>query len=140
MDISQSQDESKISSFEVHPLKCHLIVGGENIFPLEIENLLFAHSGILQASVVAVADEKYGEVVGAFIERDPHARHGPAVMREEVRKYVGERLARFKVPKYVFFLGEDGIPGDWPVTASGKIRKVELRAWADAAAKSGRVK
>lgn len=93
----------------------------------------------MQASVVAIADEKYGEVVGAFVERDPHVQHVRHVTREEVKKHVGHRLAKFKVPRYVFFLGEDGIESRWPVTASGKIRKVELRAWGDEAVKSGRV-
>ena len=60
--------------------------------------------------------------------------------REEVKDYVSKRLARYKVPRYVFFLGEDGIREKWPVTASGKIRKVDLRAWGDEAVKSGRVK
>jgi len=120
-------------------IKDIIIRGGENIVPLEIENILFSHPGILQASVVAIADEKYGEVVGAFVERDPHTRHAPSVTREQVKTYVGDRLARFKVPRYVFFLGEDGINGQWPVTASGKIRKVELRAWGDEAVKSGRI-
>ena len=114
-----------------------LTTGGENILPLEIENILFSHPSILQPSVVAIADSKYGEVVGAFIERDPHK---PRITRAEVKKYVAEKLARFKVPRYVFFLGDDGIPAHWPVTASGKIRKVELRAWGDEAVKSGRVK
>jgi acyl-CoA synthetase (AMP-forming)/AMP-acid ligase II len=86
---------------------------------------------------VAIADEKYGEVVGAFIQRDPHV---PPITREEVKKGVGKRLARYKVPRYVFFLGEDGIEGTWPVTASGKIRKIELRAWGDKAVMEGRVK
>ena len=85
---------------------------------------------------MAIADEKYGEVVGAFIERDPHIK---PVSREQVKRYVGKRISRFKVPRYVFFLGEDGIPGRWPVTASGKIRKVELRTWGDDAVKSGRI-
>ena len=62
------------------------------------------------------------------------------VLRDEVKKYVAKKLARYKIPRYVFFLGEDGIPDRWPVTASGKIRKVELRAWGDEAVKSGRVK
>lgn len=88
---------------------------------------------------MAIADEKYGEVVGAFIERDPHIQHVRPVRRSEVKAYVRKRLAPYKVPRYVFFLGEDGIPERWPVTASGKIRKVELRAWGDDAVKSGRV-
>jgi acyl-CoA synthetase (AMP-forming)/AMP-acid ligase II len=114
--------------------------GGENILPLEIENILFSHPSILQASVVAIADEKYGEVVGAFIQRDPHIYHVPPITREEVKTWVAKRFARYKVPRYVFFLGEDGIEGTWPVTASGKIRKVELRVWGDKAVKEGRVK
>jgi len=99
---------------------------------------LFSQPGILQASVVAIADEKYGEVVGAFVERDPHAHVSP-VTREEVKHYVGKRLAWIKIPRYIFFLGEDGIEPCWPVTASGKIRKVDLREWGDEAVKSGRV-
>jgi len=108
--------------------------------PLEIENILFSHPAILQASVVAIADEKYGEVVGAFVQRDPHVYHVVPVTREDVKKWVAKRLARYKVPRYVFFLGEDGIEASWPVTASGKIRKVELRAWGDKAVNEGRVK
>lgn len=117
-----------------------IAAGGENILPLEIENILFSHPAILQASVVAIADEKYGEVVGAFIQRDPHLKHGRPISREEVKKWVAKRLARYKVPRYVFFLGEDGVEATWPVTASGKIRKIELRAWGDKAIKEGRVK
>ena len=89
--------------------------------------------------MVAIADEKYGEVVGAFVERMPHAPHLKKITREEVKQHVAKKLARFKIPRYVFFFGEDGIPDAWPVTASGKIRKVELRAWGDEAVKSGRV-
>jgi mevalonyl-CoA ligase len=140
---SPSQAASKISLSEVPTLlnaRKLIVAGGENILPLEIENILFSHPSILQASVVAIADEKYGEVVGAFIQRDPHIYHVPPITREEVKKWVAKRLARYKVPRYVFFLGEDGIEGTWPVTASGKIRKVELRTWGDQAVKDGRVK
>jgi mevalonyl-CoA ligase len=149
MDTSLSRVASKISSSEVpHPPppppknkeKASNFSGGENILPLEIENILFSHPAILQASVVAIADEKYGEVVGAFIQRDPHIYHEHHITREDAKKWVAKRLARYKVPRYVFFLGEDGIEGTWPVTASGKIRKVELRAWGDKAVKEGRVK
>ena len=69
----------------------------------------------------------------------PHAPHINKITREEVKQHVAKKLARYKVPRYVFFLGEDEIPESWPVTASGKIRKVELRAWGDDAVKSGRV-
>ena len=115
-----------------------MTLGGENIVPLEIENVLFSHPDIAQASVVAIADEKYGEVVGAFVERMPRVSHNK-ITREEIKRYVAKKLARYKVPRYVFFLGEDGISEAWPVTASGKIRKMELRGWGDDAVKSGRV-
>ena len=97
---------------------------------------MFSHPAILQASAVAIEDEKYGEVVGAFIERDPHIQHINPITRDEVKAFVAKKLARYKVPQYVFFLGEDGIESQWPVTASGKIRKVDLRAWGNAAVKS----
>jgi len=118
-------------------IKDIIIRGGENILPLEIENVLFSHEDVVQASVVAIQDDKYGEVVGAFVERDPWKKE--KVGRDELKKFVKGKLARYKVPRYVFFLGEDGVPERWPVTASGKIRKVELREWGNEAVKSGRV-
>ena len=72
-------------------IKDLIIRGGENIHPLEIENCLLAHPAIADVSVVGVPDERYGEVVAAFvIARD----QGPkAITAEEIRKYVREELS-----------------------------------------------
>jgi len=109
-------------------IKDLIIRGGENIHPLEIENCLFAHPPISEVSAVGLPDEKYGEVVAAFIIRR-HAKHHPhggeaeikEISIEEVRSWVRERLSHHLVPKWVFFVDE------YPKTASGKIQKFKLR-------------
>ncbi|KAJ2918969.1 hypothetical protein MD484_g1453, partial [Candolleomyces efflorescens] len=78
-----------------------IIRGGENLFPVQIENTLTAHHSIREAAVVAVPDPKYGEVVGAWIN----------------------------APAWVWFLKEDGTPEELPKTASGKVQKHVLRKW-----------
>ncbi|KAJ5759933.1 hypothetical protein N7520_007089 [Penicillium odoratum] len=101
-------------------IKDLIIRGGENIHPLEIENCLLAHSGIADVSVVGVPDERYGEVVAAFVV----ARERVSLTTEEIQQWVREKLSSHLVPKYVFFPG----PGDpSPKTASGKIQKFKLR-------------
>ena len=102
-------------------IKDLIIRGGENILPLEIENRLMEHPEISQASVVGIDDERYGEVVGAFII-------GNRIEYEAVRDWVREKLARYKAPKYVWWMGEN-LPLEFPQTASGKIRKVDLKLW-----------
>lgn len=98
-------------------LKDLIIRGGENIHPLEIENRLFAHPDISEASVTGLPDDKYGEVVAAFIV--PKA--GKQVPANVVRDWVREGLSSHLVPKYVFFVDQ------YPKTASGKIQKFKLR-------------
>jgi fatty-acyl-CoA synthase len=92
------------------------ISGGENIYPVEIEELLFKHPSIDLAAVIGVPDEKWGEVGKAFITLKP----GRTTSSEEIRKYLNERLARYKVPK--FFEIRDSLP----TSATGKILKREL--------------
>jgi long-chain acyl-CoA synthetase len=107
-----------------------IIRGGENIYPLEIEERLAAHPHIELASVIGIPDSKYGEVVGAFIQlTGGHARPTD----EELRAWTRETLGRHKAPQYVFVFGEEGVPSTVPVTGSGKVRKVELRQMATAA-------
>ena len=105
-------------------IKDLIIRGGENIAPLEIEDRLMAMPQISQASVIGIKDDRYGEVVGAFIALSGHSTH---VGEAEVRAWVGAKLARYKIPKYIFWMGKDGVPETFPCTASGKIRKIELR-------------
>ncbi len=102
-------------------IKDLIIRGGENIHPLEIENCLIVHEKIADASVVGLPDEKYGEVVAAFIIPRTHAGK-ERISIEEVRSWVREKLSHHLVPKYVFYVDE------YPKTASGKIQKFKLRA------------
>ncbi|KAK5170559.1 uncharacterized protein LTR77_005147 [Saxophila tyrrhenica] len=98
-------------------IKDLIIRGGENISPLEIESCLLSHDDILEASVVGVPDERYGEVVSSFVRK----RQGSALTADEIRSWVREKLSGHLVPKYVFWVD------DYPKTASGKIQKFKLR-------------
>ena len=77
--------------------------------------------GVLDVQVVGIPDEKYGEIVGAFIILE----EGAELTEEDVRDYAVTKIARFKVPKHVFFVDE------FPLTASGKIQKFILREKAE---------
>ncbi|TLM99382.1 MAG: AMP-binding protein [Actinobacteria bacterium] len=101
-------------------IKDMIIRGGENIYPREIEEFLYTMSGVKDVQVVGVPDAKYGEVVGAFIKRF----EGSQITEEDVQEFTRARLARYKCPKYVFFIDE------FPQTASGKIQKYKLREMA----------
>lgn len=74
-------------------IKDLIIRGGENIHPLEVENCLLAHPSIAEVSVVGLADERYGEVVAAFVIKNAHT-HYADISAEEVREWVRGRLSR----------------------------------------------
>ncbi|KEY64461.1 hypothetical protein S7711_05278 [Stachybotrys chartarum IBT 7711] len=101
-----------------------IIRGGENIYPLEIEERLAAHPSISRAIVVGLKDEHYGEVVGAFLQHMGHGRPKPS--DQEVRAWVRGRLGNHKAPSHVFWLGEGLVPEAVPLTGSGKVRKFEM--------------
>ena len=94
-----------------------IISGGENVFPREIEDLLAAHEAIEEVAVVGVLDAEYGQRLRAFVV----CRAGAELAAPEVKDYVRENLARFKVPRDVVFVSE------LPRTATGKVLKRELR-------------
>jgi len=98
-------------------IKDMIIRGGENIYPREIEEFLYTMPGILDVQVVGIPDDKYGELVGAFII----LAEGTDLSEEDVRDFALTKIARYKVPKHVFFVDE------FPLTASGKIQKFKLR-------------
>jgi fatty-acyl-CoA synthase len=98
-------------------LKDMIIRGGENIYPAEIENVLHAMIEIADVQVVGVPDDKYGEAVLAAVR----LQVGAELNAESVRSYCRDRLAYFKVPRYVAFVT------GYPTTASGKVRKGQLR-------------
>ncbi|KAH8701814.1 putative AMP-binding enzyme [Talaromyces proteolyticus] len=108
-------------------IKDLIIRGGENIHPLEIENCLLAHPAVSETSVVGVPDEKYGEVVGAFVV--PTFTPGEPgidkqVLTEELKTWVREKLSNHLVPKFIFFFPSSDA---FPKTASGKIQKFKLK-------------
>ncbi|KAJ2930971.1 hypothetical protein H1R20_g6124, partial [Candolleomyces eurysporus] len=104
-----------------------IIRGGENLFPVQIENTLTAHHSIREAAVVSVPDPKYGEVVGAWIVREPGAE--VKLSRKEVRDVVWRGMNPQNAPAWVWFVNEDGTPEELPKTASGKVQKHVLRKW-----------
>ena len=98
-------------------IKDMVIRGGENIYPREIEEFLFAHPSIEQSSVVGVPDAKYGEELCAWIKLKP----GVSMTEDEVRAHCRSHLAHFKVPRYVRFVES------FPQTVTGKIQKFKIR-------------
>ncbi|WP_151772277.1 AMP-binding protein [Streptomyces abyssomicinicus] len=99
-------------------IKDMIIRGGENIYPREIEEFLYAHPKVSDVQVVGVPHERYGEeVLACVIPRDPA---DPPTL-EEVRAFCEGRLAHYKVPSRLAVLDA------FPMTVSGKVRKVELR-------------
>ncbi|MEU8521256.1 AMP-binding protein [Streptomyces sp. NPDC048577] len=99
-------------------IKDMVIRGGENIYPREIEEFLHTHPDILDAQVVGVPDDYYGEELIAWIR----LRDGAAPLSAtELWAYCAGKLAHFKIPRYV------AVTDSFPMTASGKVRKVELR-------------
>lgn len=98
-------------------IKDMIIRGGENISPREIEEFLYHMPGVKDAQVVAVASPRYGEDVGVFIIPHDEAE----ITAEDVRDFCKDKIARYKIPRYIFFLTE------YPLTGSGKIQKFKLR-------------
>lgn len=98
-------------------IKDMIIRGGENISPREIEEFLLPMEGIRDIQVAGIASPKYGEEVGAFVIR----KDGAVISEEDVRDFCRGKIARFKVPRYVFFVDA------YPMTASGKVQKFKLR-------------
>jgi fatty-acyl-CoA synthase len=98
-------------------LKDMIIRGGENIYPREIENVLFEHPAVAEVAVVGVPDDVWGEQVAAFVRLNGDARVTPS----ELFAYTREHLAPFKTPRHWIFVEA------FPLTASGKIQKFVLR-------------
>ncbi|MGW5413287.1 AMP-binding protein [Actinomadura geliboluensis] len=100
-------------------IKDMVIRGGENIYPREIEEFLYTHPDIVDAQVIGVPDEKYGEELMAWVR----LREGvPGMTAGELRAFCEGKLAHYKIPRYVHVVEE------FPMTVTGKIRKVQMRA------------
>jgi fatty-acyl-CoA synthase len=100
-------------------IKDMVIRGGENLYPREIEEFLYTHPDILDAQVIGVPDAKYGEELMAWVRMKEGAT---PLTTEAVREFCTGKLAHYKIPRYVHIVEE------FPMTVTGKIRKVQMRA------------
>ncbi|WP_030526942.1 AMP-binding protein [Phycicoccus jejuensis] len=115
-DIAVMDDEGYVQI--TGRIKDMVIRGGENVYPREIEEFLYTHPDVLDAQVIGVPDEKYGEELCAWVRMRDGAE--PLTV-EAVREFCAGRLAHYKVPRYVKVVEE------FPMTVTGKVRKVEMR-------------
>jgi fatty-acyl-CoA synthase len=114
-DLATMDDEGHVNI--VGRSKDMVIRGGENVYPREIEEFLYSHPDIADVQVIGVPDEKYGEELCAWVV----ARRGAALEEDDVRDFCRERLAHFKVPRYVVLVDE------FPMTVTGKVQKYKMR-------------
>jgi fatty-acyl-CoA synthase len=115
-DLAVMDDEGYLSI--TGRIKDMVIRGGENIYPREVEEFLYTHPDILDAQVIGVPDARYGEELMAWIR----LRAGAApITAESLRDFCTGKLAHYKIPRYVH------ITDEFPMTVTGKVRKVEMR-------------
>lgn len=98
-------------------LKEMIIRGGENIYPREIEEVLFTHPKVAQVAVFGLPDKFYGEEIMAWIQ----LRAGQSADESEMRAFCRVNMAHFKVPKFIWFVDE------FPTTVTGKVQKFRMR-------------
>jgi fatty-acyl-CoA synthase len=116
-DIGVMDDEGYVNI--TGRIKDMVIRGGENVYPREIEEFLYTHPDILDAQVIGVPDERYGEELCAWIRMRDGAE---PLTADAVREFATGKLAHYKIPRYVQIVDE------FPMTVTGKVRKVEMRA------------
>ncbi len=115
-DLAVMRDDGYVQI--VGRIKDMIIRGGENVYPREIEEFLHGHPKVADVQVVSIPDERYGEeILACVVPRDP----ADAPTLEELTAFCRDRLAHYKIPRRVEILTE------FPMTVSGKVRKVELR-------------
>lgn len=98
-------------------IKDMIVRGGENIYPREIEEFLMTHSAIEAVQVTGVPDEKFGEEIIAWVSLTADS----ALTEEEIKDYCRDKIAHFKVPRYIRFTE------DFPMTVTGKVQKYKMR-------------
>ncbi|KAL7073208.1 hypothetical protein ACQ4LE_007514 [Meloidogyne hapla] len=96
-----------------------IIRGGENIYPTEVEQFIDKHPAVADVQVIGVPDERFGEVVCAWIR----LKNGATITENDIREYCSGKIAHYKVPKYILFKDI----ADFPLTVTGKVKKYEMR-------------
>jgi fatty-acyl-CoA synthase len=94
-----------------------VIRGGENIYPREVEEFLYTHPDIVDAQVIGVPDQKYGEELCAWVR----LREGATLSTDELRAFCKDKLAHYKVPRYL------RVTTEFPMTVTGKVQKFKMR-------------
>jgi fatty-acyl-CoA synthase len=115
-DLATMDDERYVAV--VGRIKDMVIRGGENVYPREIEEFLYSHPDIVDAQVIGVPDERYGEELMAWVRMRDGAE---PLTADALREFCQGRLAHYKIPRYVHVVDE------FPMTVTGKIRKVQMR-------------
>jgi fatty-acyl-CoA synthase len=115
-DLAVMDDEGYVNI--VGRIKDLVIRGGENVYPREVEEFLYTHPDILDAQVIGVPDDKYGEELMAWVR----LREGvTGLSAQDLREFCTGKLAHYKIPRYVHVVEE------FPMTVTGKVRKVQMR-------------
>ncbi len=117
-DLAVMDDEGYINI--VGRIKDMIIRGGENVYPREIEEFLYTHPLIADVQVIGVPDIKFGEEIMAWVKLHESADRS-AIAEDDIRDFCRGKIAHYKVPRYVKFVE------DFPMTVTGKVRKVEMR-------------
>ncbi|WP_222262621.1 AMP-binding protein [Modestobacter marinus] len=115
-DLAVMDDEGYVNI--VGRIKDMVIRGGENVYPREVEEFLFTHPDVVEAQVIGVPDERFGEELMAWVRLREGAE---PLTAEAMRAFCAGKLAHFKIPRYV------KIVDSFPMTVTGKVRKVEMR-------------
>lgn len=114
-DLATMDEEGYINI--VGRIKDLILRGGENIYPREVEEFLHKHEAVADVQVIGVPSEKYGEEVMAWVK----LKDGQTTTAEDLQAYCKAHIARYKIPKYWKFVDS------FPMTVSGKVRKVAMR-------------
>ncbi|MGE5703079.1 MAG: long-chain-fatty-acid--CoA ligase [Clostridia bacterium] len=113
-DLARMDEEDYI--YIVDRKKDMIIVGGYNVYPREVEEVLYLHPHVLEAAVIGVPDEEYGEIVQAYVVKKQES-----VTHDDLWQFCKEKLAKYKIPKQIEFLDE------LPKNSTGKILRRALR-------------
>jgi fatty-acyl-CoA synthase len=114
-DLAQMDEEGYVQI--VGRIKDMIIRGGENVYPREVEEFLYTHPDIVEVQVFGVPDEKFGEIVAAWIQ----LREGADLTEDDIKAYCRDKITHFKVPALIRFVSE------FPMTVTGKIQKYKMR-------------
>jgi fatty-acyl-CoA synthase len=114
-DLATADEEGYVNI--VGRIKDMIIRGGENIYPREVEEFLYAHPAVLDVQVIGVPSERYGEEVMAWVK----LRAGTSATEVELNAFCRGRIATFKIPHYWKFVDE------FPTTVTGKVQKFRMR-------------